>query len=322
MNWPPDRAAFEALTLEEGRDLAAEATEVLANGGGLRAGKLLLRLVCHLPGVLAGLHDRLLEAGILEEMAWEWHGSMLLHDAGPEVVDRLVAMVDAPMPKPNAAALLAVAWIGDDRARTALARWDSTWLPNAWLYAGWELTDDGGRRDLHRHECFRLRPTPAAALLDAGDRCGGCGGALTALLDLDMTDDRMAFLRIGADRIRLATCLGCVTAGPVFASVDGSGRVAWSEASAIGDGGPQTPPAVNFGLGERRRTPFGGLAFDVEESSQLGGLPIWEQSPEYPRCPRCLDRMPYVGQVSFPTGTVYTFLDPGCATTGAVYQQD
>jgi hypothetical protein len=65
-----------------------------------------------------------------------------------------------------------------------------------------------------------------------------------------------------------------------------------------------------------------GVAF-----SQVGGLPTWIQDAEYPTCPDCSQKMPFIGQISnedfmeYGEGIYYAFRCPQCNVSATCYQQ-
>ena len=146
------RAALAALTVDQARELAERATHVLETrrseepyDEGYQAridtGEFLIQLVCHVPNVLEGLYDRLLDAGVLApDCSWSGNTSLLFCDAGPAVRDRLIAKVEAGPPG-NGQVHEALAWIGDEVVREAMGRWADArnrWY-SPWLDAGWDL---------------------------------------------------------------------------------------------------------------------------------------------------------------------------------------
>lgn len=347
--WPPDRAsppydedddeirhAFMALTLDEARALADRATEVLettpserefdeAWHARLAARELLVRLVCHVPGSLDGVHTRLLDVDVMGALQWSGYAEILFHDAGPDVRDRLLAM-------DNRYARLALAWMADPSARVALAEQGPEKAFWSALAAGWAFGEEWAS-PLHHQSCYRLQRgralSPVAAVVASDERCGGCGDPMTVLLDIDLSDDRVDFEADG--RLCITTCERCVAWGTVFATVDTDGGGQWSDHSvrptSIHDM-PSHEPREPLGLGDERPRPFSGLAFDTQGTSQLGGVPVWVQNPDYPTCPACGGLMPYVGQVNMADtgeewgqGTIYAFWSRGCGLAATVYQQ-
>ncbi|MEO7000821.1 MAG: hypothetical protein ABI068_03375, partial [Ktedonobacterales bacterium] len=92
----------------------------------------------------------------------------------------------------------------------------------------------------------------------------------------------------------------CVRFGDLFADFDLAGRAAWSAENPLVqtvfqgyEYGIEPLPARRLVLGEPRRTPYVGATVG---GAQIGGAPQWVQNPEYKRCPRCQQRMVFVGQ--------------------------
>src|SRR4051812_41469379 len=157
-----DEAAglYRALGPHEARELAALAIgEPAPDGDRYRwHEEILLCLACLRPGSLDGLHEALLDRGIIFPPV-VWHG------AGPGVAPRIVGML------PGRAAdlrgldrlLLALAWIGDGVVQDAFRRWRDD--PPVWAgtlrrpphryaeQAGWELTGEGTPRGPFARRC-------------------------------------------------------------------------------------------------------------------------------------------------------------------------
>lgn len=163
------------------------------------------------------------------------------------------------------------------------------------------------------------------------EHCRWCGGPLTVLLDLVLKEG-LTFLELPHGRLRIPTCEFCVCYGTVFAEVDLMGGARWSEVNVrpdyLPDGelGGRIAQATR-GLGERLRSPFEAMAFGCDvEVSHVGGVPAWIQDASYPRCPRCGELMPFLGQVdtsevAWGEGAIYAFHDAACRLAATTYQQ-
>ena len=311
------------------------------------------------PGVLGGLHGRLLDAGILDQLKMP---GVLFHRADPGVHDRLVALADGVIDRDARDNLLrALAWIDHDVVRATFARWVSDtppWLAELaswhgasavgplleWVTAdaGWSVGRDGGRRGLYRWSGRILRTSGDRRAASVGgrlddDACPWCGAALTVLVDVALDHHDTAFLELSGRRLRIPTCEFCGCGATLYFDVDLDGGAQWSEATrrpahlnvaAAGDG-PHIAPGV-LGLADPLTTPFGGLGVGARSdrggSSRIGGMPGWIQNPDYPSCPSCGELMPFLaeidtGAVAWGEGAVYTFLDPRCRIAATVYQQ-
>ena len=330
------RHAFMALTLDEARALADRATRVLetrvsarwyddAERARVAARELLVRLVCHVPNALDDVHMRLIDVDVMGSIEVFSYPEILFHDAGPDVRDRLLSM-DTPY------ARLALAWMADPSAKVALAELGPEKAFRPALAAGWAFGEEWAS-PLHHPWCYRLQRgralRPVAAVVGSDERCGGCGDPMTVLLDVDLSDPRIDLQTSG--HLRVPTCERCVAWGTVFATIDTDGGGQWSDHSvrptSIHDM-PSHEPREPLGLGDRRPRPFSGLAFDQHGTSQLGGVPVWVQNPDYPTCPACDGLMPSVGQVNMADtgeewgqGTIYAFWSQGCGLAATVYQQ-
>ncbi|MBN1056078.1 MULTISPECIES: DUF1963 domain-containing protein [unclassified Clostridium] len=61
--------------------------------------------------------------------------------------------------------------------------------------------------------------------------------------------------------------------------------------------------------------------------TKIGGIPTWIQDAEYPQCPKCGEKMMFVGQVSmedleaYGEGIYYGFICNECKIAATGYQQ-
>ena len=103
------------------------------------------------------------------------------------------------------------------------------------LEAGWELSEEGRRRDLFVPTCHPLAPPGGTEPTIAGVKvvedheaiCGWCGRKLTTLLDLDLTSPELSYLVPCHGHLRIATCEVCSCYGTVFTKVEEDGSSTW-----------------------------------------------------------------------------------------------
>lgn len=198
---------------------------------------------------------------------------------------------------------------------------------------------DHGEEALFPRECIRLVPTDAAP---AGVRpivgtqhegtCGFCGLQLITLLDLDLTDVRLAFLGLGGTRLRIPMCERCSAFTRICFDVDFEGAAVWSPLNQrpdfIGGGFYRPGPSpVTFILGPPQRTFEAHGSITWSNNSQISGFPTWIQEARYPKCPKCEQPMPYIGQVENEAawkggqGMTYGHLCRTCRITATDSQQ-
>lgn len=295
--------------------------------------------------------------------------SWLYLGAPSSTTRRLLALFDQPEVATRCSHLLqALAWIGDDLVREQFCAWredPAPWQSHLFLAsheyaitAGWELTLEGGRRNLYHQTCYELVPAAepeftasrhAVAVSTPTDvSCGWCGRQLATLLDIDLRDTRCAFVVEGeaasdkmGTRLRIAHCRWCSYYATLYTDVDLQGSVRWSDTNeempsilakvGLGNDDDLPPPAPRrLVLGPQRRTPFeavGRFMLDEPGTSQLGGHPDWIQDSEFPVCPGCQRRMLCIGQVAwedieeFAEGSTYAFLCLSCGKGATTYQQ-
>ena len=358
------RDAYDGVDLQAARELAVQATLLLetASPGDAavdreRATVLLLRLACLCPGALNGLHSRLLDQRVPEAMGWPMavDREAVFYRGGALVRDRLLSELQEAPPVEETAPtrlLLSLAWVDDDVVLSAFDEWirldpPPPWVPApyrerapSWLAlfppsAGWTIAADGCRRPLVASGAARLVEGGDTEVASVGgqvaENCGWCGGPLTVLLDLRLTD-RLQFLGLAGERLVVPTCEFCTCYATVFVDVSLDGAARWSDVNVrpehlpAGEIDERIPRGVR-GLGPQLRSPLATMAFgSAVELSHVGGLPAWIQDAQYPACPRCGELMPFLGQVdtsevAWGEGAIYAFYDAACALAATVYQQ-
>jgi hypothetical protein len=342
----PIEGTYGRLAADEIPGLVRNALE-LVDAGERRlveaGGNLLHRLVCLRPDAPGGFHDELIAHGVL-------YPSELFRTADANTRDRLLALIETTTNSlERSHAIEALAWIGDEVVQRAFAAWRAA--PPAWraeLYvdpadyapeAGWELTESGERRDLHYATCYRLKPDgdavgPVTVVTPHEGQCGWCGRGLTTLFEIDLSDGRLVFLEMTGNRLRIAACERCTGFAMTFTDVDFDGGSVWSPTNVrpdlTGRDGQYADvagmPQRRLALGPARGTPFEAQVLE-DGQSQIGGHPTWWQDAEYPRCPRCVERMPCLGQLLTSDlgepaeGTWYACLCAPCRVAAVVYRQ-
>lgn len=322
---------------------------------------LVARLACFVPGVLQGMHSRLVGQGLHDEfgapMSLDPH--VAFHRADADARDLLIsslgdasiALSDGRYPGTR---LESLAWVDDDVVREVFSSWirsPPSWLPSrytgsaaewlSWIIpvGGWTFNSAGERRGLTRPGCCDLVEggDPLAASVGGQDeeRCGWCGLPLTVLLDLGIADERLGFLSLPGSRLRMLTCELCIGWTTVFIDVDGDGAARWADCNEPPsrrrsademDPDDLMPRGIRT-LGRATRSPLEPMALAYYiEVSHVGGIPTWVQHAEYPRCPRCDELMPFLGQVdtsevAWGEGTIYAFHDADCGLAASLYQQ-
>lgn len=276
---------------------------------------------------------------------------------GPHIGDQLQALTQMDQWRLLKVILPSLAWIGDEPVqrwfhtqRARVAGWQSLFNCSADAYTsegGWELTAQGGRRELTFPVAYQLVDAEVAqsdiegkdavaVMVPYDDHCRWCGRRLTALLDLDLRHATLAFLNLDGERLRLVMCEECSLWNHLYFDVDLAGGVRWSAFNAeesqgyLGEEGELlfTPPTHRLVLGPRRASPFEVAVHRGEkDDSQLGGMPGWVQDAEYRLCPECHRRMLFVGQVPPEAitnrgidGVLYGLLCRDCLHSTVIYQ--
>jgi len=331
-------AAYRELTPPECLELM---TQAMDEGNA----ELLSALAGFQPDCFRGRHRELLARGCL-------YPPHLFYNADTDATKTLIQLVEKGSDEHRNVSLLALAWAGNSTAVQAFQRWRRT--PPAWretLYippedytdaAGWELTNTGERRDLVQQVCVPMvsrnnpqaRRDPVQTMVPAESPCPWCGRRLTVLFDLKLDAPELDFLKLTGTRLRILTCDVCTCFGPIFSRVDWLGAAEWHSRTHRPEFLPEDsedwslPPENVLALSGEMRSATEAIDRNQPISfSQIGGYPSWEQDAEYPKCPDCRQRMPFIGQISnadcddCSEGLYYGFLCTECQVAATCYQQ-
>lgn len=296
---------------------------------------VLLHLACLTDGALAGVHADLAACGVV-------YPGVLYRGAGPDARDLLLRGIEV---NPNHI-LQCLAWIGDEDVQRQFKAWVADppgwtenlfWLSGYTLCAGWELGSELRQRMLYLDRGRRLvgaTSGEASASLKTftprEDVCPWCRDRLVTILALDLSDPGFAFLGLPGGRIDIPTCVRCSAYGTVLADVDFQGKSNWSAGNRKPDyldteAEWERFPPNRLVPGEWMQTVCEGEL--LSGGSRLGGLPFWDQDPEYPLCPGCERHMPFLAQLDMADieeigeGNYYVFLCRDCGIAATGYQQ-
>jgi hypothetical protein len=341
---------LRSLDSEEARLLCQRllARYPLENGKDSDVVDLLAQVNMFFPGALAPLQPLLMAQRL-------FFPAYLYLGAAEGTSRQLLELLRVPSEISRSHLLQALAWIGSEPVQTQFAvfrleppDWRSElFVPpeNYAQEAGWELTEDGRRRNLYFDTSFELIPSAVAESVQKmgaeptadHERCGWCRRPLQPVLDLDLRDARCNWIAPEGERIRLVVCTNCSFYETTYMDITLTGEARWShhngEKSAflkrISDDGEMLELPEPLCPGAARKTPFeavGRLMLDERGASQLGGHPEWIDDAVYPPCPSCGQTMPFLAQVDFgdwmeSEGIFYLFLCLHCKITAAHYQQ-
>lgn len=242
--------------------------------------------------------------------------------------------------------LLALAWIGDEKVVQHFSTWRNS--PPVWANtlgcppsnyaheAGWELSDDGNRRNLYSRGCIPLLKRPdtdssCLTLTDRTDLCPWCQTPLTNFLDASPDTCSISGEPAWGGRLQIATCEHCTVFFDVFGQLDENGICHWSSWNPK----EQIPP--NWEAERLPRNPLAAIgtrrawfaAHDCLPTtfSQIGGHPTWIGEASYPTCPECARTMTFVAQIAPAEimepaeGIFYSFACSNCRTTATNFRQ-
>jgi hypothetical protein len=275
----------------------------------------------------------------LREKAIVWPPS-LYRDAGDSEAQALLGMLDgATDPVTVDHLVLCVAWTRSEAAVASFRGWSKK--PPRWAAvlnvppgnyppsAGWSLDASGNRRELISASCHRLRMAdaiaPGAITCRARSErtCPNCSLPAAVLFDftaiqVDLPDDAPA---------KVYCCLYCSMFAENLVRYSDDGTWEWVSPPAT----PRHPHEVPFQsrhvVREAAECPPFACAntFELDDASTLGGVPMWLQDSDYPRCPTCAERMKFLVQHDNSSlrdeGFYYAFFCPTCHIAAVTYQQ-
>ncbi|HEY6019521.1 MAG TPA: DUF1963 domain-containing protein [Candidatus Paceibacterota bacterium] len=273
--------------------------------------------------------------------------SLAFFRASPDIRDELIARVERDDANRNHI-LMALAWIGDATVVKLFERWrqhpppwqDLHIPPHRYSYeAGWELTDNGHRRDLYYRQCTKLQqgrsafPNSFKAITERQDHCPWCSQRLTNLVNVAPTEFGISGGYHAGDMISVTTCEICTVFTPVFSVFNEKGGSHWHPSNSRPKYLAEDPANWNW-LPQDALTPvgirpplFAADQFLPTTFSQLGGHPTWVQDAEYPHCPSCANTMMFLAQINcddiedHSEGIYYAFVCTACKMTATHYQQ-
>lgn len=343
---------YAALSGEDAERMKAYAISLLDDDDEEKSVDILLSLLCYNNLCLTDCVPVLLEHQL-------YYPGILFKDASAEVRNQLLEQVEQDRENRNHL-LLALAWIGDGQVVQRFHRWRQQ--PPRWaeelyvspegysLEAGWELTEDGVRRDLFYKAGFAIELAaerldsdlaghePARFLGTSPQVCPWCGGGITRLMELRRDHPSISGLSLEEDWLKVDTCLSCDCYGVVYMEIGAQGEPCWSKYNQVSQGLPETQPvednddysaiASRLYLADQLRNGYYAVEWTLEPAaSQVGGHPTWIQDAEYPACPCCSGTMSFIGQLDwsqlepYGEGIQYMFMCAKDKITATLYQQ-
>ena len=177
----------------------------------------------------------------------QFYPSHLYLSTGEEICQQILELLHAPSQGHRGHLLQALAWMGTEAVQAQFSAFRLH--PPAWraeLFvppenysqeAGWELTENGGRRDLYFSTCFELIPVEQAAPpfqrraaepTTSQECCAWCQRPLRRVLDLDLRDPRCRWITAEGERLCLVVCTRCSFYATTYLDITLAGEVRWS----------------------------------------------------------------------------------------------
>lgn len=334
---------YAELTIEETARLMELVVEALRNGNEEFAEDIAKSLAILTDYPL----DQMLLAWVERE---NFYPPIIFRGAGPAIRDSIVAYLEAGKPNRNHA-LLALVWVGDTKVAEVIQHWEDhppQWTEGLFVgpavyahAAGWEPSN-GKRRDLIFTDCRAVAPAeqeqspaPSVHLMrETSQPCRWCKHPMVHLIEIDLRDERFAFLGFSGPALPILTCEVCTCYAPfLYAHISLEGVAQWAPENTPPEGMPEPvedwepSPWRNVPVTVTPRRAIHAADWTIPvKTTQIGGHPSWVQDSEYPSCPRCSRTMMFIGQVDqaqFPMheGIYYAFLCATCRISATSYQQ-
>ncbi|UQZ35542.1 DUF1963 domain-containing protein [Paenibacillus sp. PK3_47] len=342
------RELYHQLTDRQQEQMENYALTLVEEADFDRAETILLSLACYTDAPVERGLKAFFRAGI-------YYPGILYRQAGPVIRDRLIQLIEHDAGNRNHL-LLALAWIGDEEVVKLFKSWrqqppdwaDGMYQPpeNYAREAGWELDAAGGKKLLFHPESYSFiadrehtgepEVHPAVSVLHSSNEvCPWCSGRLTVLLDYNLQDPLLQFMKLSGRRLRIAACMQCNCYGTVYMKVDLDGGYVWSEYNTVPDYLPHYEEGEGreqlewntLTLSDRPTGTYENSHWTLETpASQIGGHPAWIQDADYPECPCCLETMKFIAQIDMEQaddseGIYYAFLCGTCLIAAVNYQQ-
>ncbi len=334
---------YSSITMEDVLRLKKYVLELIEEDNFDKAEDILLPLVCitnaNIEECLAALTDKS-----------HYYPGILFKDANTDTRDKLIKKLDSDLENQNHI-LYALSWIGDQTVVSLFNSWRKN--PPIWksklcvnpetysFESGWELTNNGERRNLFYNECYPFEKSepkdsdPVIVLQKNDETCKWCGSSFITLFDFDLKNKLLDFITFNTDRLVIATCPLCACYGVLYTQIDNNGISRWCELNQKPAYLPEFKQEEEYFVIENplrlstcKRNAYYAAKWTLGlPSSQLGGHPSWVQDAEYPICPQCKKSMTFIGQLEcadfdeYAEGIYYSFICADCNIAATNYQQ-
>lgn len=245
---------YLSLSAEQQQEMKRYAMDLIRSDDEDGGKDILLYLVCY--------HDLSLTAEIPELLEREIvYPAVLFKSASGETRDHLIQQVNNDEENRNHF-LIMLAYIGDEVVVQQFWQWKQ--FPPEWagelyvtperytLQAGWELTEEGQRRelfitpsyslyeagdsDIGGNESDNLDGSPISLLAPSSNHCPWCRNPFISLMNLHVKHPAFQSVHWKFSHLDVQTCLVCSSYSVVYMEMDAEGKPIWSKHNVKPDG--------------------------------------------------------------------------------------
>ncbi|MCM3134023.1 DUF1963 domain-containing protein [Paenibacillus polysaccharolyticus] len=245
---------YLSLSAEQQHEMKNYAMDLIRSDDEDGGKDILLYLVCYQDMPLTAEIPELLERGIV-------YPAVLFKSASGKTRDHLIQQVNNDEENRNHF-LIMLAYIGDEVVVQQFWEWKLS--PPEWagklyvaperytLQAGWELTEEGQRRELFITPSYSLyevgdndgegshsadlKGSPIALLVPSSTHCPWCSNPFISLMNLHVKHPSLRSVHWNSPQLDVQTCLVCSSYSVVYMEMDAEGNPIWSKYNVKPDG--------------------------------------------------------------------------------------
>lgn len=246
--------------------------------------------------------------------------------------------------------LYSLAMIGNERIVNIFKDWKENGSPfdnilyvKAYEYSyegGWEINNNGKRRNLYFNNSYPITSNSNTNSIDISflnkesNICPLCSNPLFSLFKVNANATSIFnFKKYKPNKLNISTCIYCTCYNSIYTDIEFSGNTFWSKFNTSLDSQyisetTEEDFTNDYSIDSNaKHATYASNQFLNMRLTKLGGMPAWIQSAEYPICPKCKNKMKFIGQISmedfeeYGEGIYYIFLCEDCHIASTTYQQ-